>query len=87
MFVAGDIANAETIAAAANIPSAMVCLKQLEPVAMASPSPGDDGLLVVGMRKLALKQAVYGGCGNILAPVLLEDIGKAAGPFGIALPF
>ena len=87
MFVAGDIANAEAIATAAQLAPLEACLKTLEPVAMASPNPMADGLLTIGARKAALQASVSGPCGSIVAPILLQKIGKAAGPFGLALPF
>jgi hypothetical protein len=87
MFVTGDIKNAEAISAAANMPGYVACLQDLEPVAMASPDPKSDGLLTLGARKMALIQAVSGSCGSVLAPILLRALSKAAGPFGLALPF
>jgi hypothetical protein len=87
MFVSGDIANAEVIAMSAGLVTYSTCLKTLEPVAMASPMPKNDGLLTVGARSLALQQAVYGPCGSVLAPILLKALGKAGGPFGLFLPF
>lgn len=87
MFVVGDIANAEVIAAAAGLKTYSACLMLLEPVAMASPVPAYDGLLTLGARSLALRQAVYGPCGSVLAPILLKALGKAGGPFGVFLPF
>jgi hypothetical protein len=87
IFVLGDIANAKVIAAAAGLTSYSSCLKTLEPVAMASPMPANDGLLTLGAREMALQQSIYGPCGSILAPILLKALGKAAGPFGITLPF
>jgi hypothetical protein len=87
MFVMGDIKNAEFIAGQAGLTSYVACLHTLEPVAVASPDPTHDGLLVLGARTMALQAAVYGPCGSVLAPILLKALGKAAGPFGIALPF
>jgi len=87
MFVSGDIRNAEFIAGAARLTSYVACLHTLEPVALPSPDPPNDGLLTIGARKMALEAAVYGPCGSVLAPILLKALGKAAGPFGIALPF
>jgi hypothetical protein len=87
MFVSGDIKNAEFIAGQAGLASYVACLHTLEPVAVASPDPSNDGLLTLGARKMALVASVNGPCGSVLAPLLLEKLGKAAGPFGLALPF
>jgi hypothetical protein len=87
MFVSGDIKNAEFIAGQAGLVTYTTCLHTLEPVAVASPDPSNDGLLTLGARKMALVASVNGPCGSVLAPLLLEKLGKAAGPFGLALPF
>jgi hypothetical protein len=87
MFVMGDINNAQVIAQAAGLQGYSTCLTVLQPVAMASPDPTHDGILTIGARKMALEQAVYGPCGSVIAPILLKALGKAAGPFGIGLPF
>jgi hypothetical protein len=87
MFVMSDIKNAEFISAQAGLTTYTACLGMLEPVATPSPDPAHDGLLVLGARALALKQAVYGPCGSVLAPILLRALGKASAPFSIALPF
>jgi hypothetical protein len=87
MFVAGDIRNAEFIASQAGLTGYLACLHTLEPIAVASPDPTQDGLLTLGARSMALQAAVYGPCGSVLAPVLLKALGKGAGPFGLFLPF
>jgi hypothetical protein len=87
MFVEGDRANAEYIAAAAGLSHYYVCMQLLRPVAMASPAPENDGLLVLGARVAALDQALHGDCGSVVAPILLKALGKATAPFSIALPF
>jgi len=87
MFASGDIKNAEFIAGQAGLTGYAACLHILEPVAVASPDPTQDGILTLGARSLALQQAVYGPCGSILAPILLKALGKAGGPFGLFLPF
>ncbi len=88
LFVAGDIKNAAAIAQAANNTVLVDCLVQLEPVAMASPAPANDGLLVVAARAAVLQAAVSGACGPVLAPLMLRIQGKLVpAPFGVLLPF
>jgi hypothetical protein len=87
VFVSGDIANAQAIAVAGGNMQYAACMQVLGPVAMASPDPANDGLLVLGAREANLVAAVNGPCGQVLAPLLLKALGKAAGPFGLALPF
>jgi hypothetical protein len=87
MFVSGDISNAQAIAMAGGNAQYAACMSALAPVAMASPTPANDGLLVVGARSANLQAAVNGACGPILAPLLLKKLGKLAGPFGVGLPF
>ncbi len=88
LFVSGDIKNAEAIARAANNTVLVDCLVQLEPVAMASPAPANDGLLVVAARAAVLQAAVSGACGAVLAPLMLRIQGKLVpAPFGVLLPF
>ncbi len=88
LFVSGDIKNAEAIARAANNTILVDCLVQLEPVAMASPAPTNDGLLVVAARAAVLQAAVSGACGPVLAPLMLRIQGKLVpAPFGVLLPF
>lgn len=88
MFVAGDLANAAAISAAAGDAVGAQCAKALMPVAMASPNPAQDGLLVVEARKRALALALAGGCGQVVAPALLSAIGKVVPqPFNLLLPY
>lgn len=88
MFTAGDLANATALAiAGADAPGA-ACWNGLVPAAAASPDPADDGVAVLAERKRLLAQAVSGPCGAIIAPAILQAIGKAVpAPFSLALPF
>jgi hypothetical protein len=88
-FAAGDLANAGALAKGGNDPLAAACWVGLAAAAAPTPDPADDGAAVLAERKRLIVQAVGAGpCAAVVAPMLLQDIGKAIpAPFNLALPF
>jgi hypothetical protein len=86
-FTVGDLANAATLAGQSD-PTGAQCWAALELAAAATPKPSDDGLATLAERERLAQLAVAGACGAIIAPALLQDIGKAVpAPINLALPF
>lgn len=74
MFTAGDIANAEAVAAAGGDKTGAACWAALEPAVAPAPNPNAEGL-ATGAERSRLLQATLGGpCGGVAAPVLLSAL-------------
>jgi hypothetical protein len=87
-FSAGDLANAVALAAAGKDSAGAACWAGLAPVVAVAASPSDQGLATLAERKRLLAAAVEGECGAVIAPALLEDLGKLApAPANLLLPF
>jgi len=87
-FVSGDINNAAALAKSGNDVAGATCLQMLAPAASPTPNPSQDGLFVLKERKRLIEQAVASACGPVIAPMLLQDIGKTIpAPFNLVLPF
>jgi hypothetical protein len=87
-FTQGDLANAAALATQSD-PSGAACWTTLAGAAATTPTPSADGLATLAERKRLVQQAVtQGGCGEVIAPALLQDIGKIVPvPINLALPF
>ena len=87
-FAAGDLANAAALAQKGNDQVGAMCWTGLEAAAAATPNPTADGLATLAERKRLTGEVIAGACGSVLAPVLLQDLGKIVpAPFNLALPF
>jgi hypothetical protein len=88
-FAAGDLANAGALATAGNDSIGAMCWVGLAAAAAATPNPAADGAAVLTERKRLIQQAVAAGpCAAVVAPMLLQDIGKVIpAPFNLVLPF
>lgn len=79
MFTAGDIANAEAVAAAGGDKTGAACWAALEPAVAPAPNPNAEGL-ATGAERSRLLQATLGGpCGGVAAPVLLSTLKSVPG--------
>lgn len=86
-FTAGDLVNAAALAGKAD-PLGAQCWEALGLAAAATQNPSGDGLAVLAERKRLAEQAVAGSCGAVIAPALLQDIGKVVpAPANLLLPF
>ena len=81
-FTEGDLANAAALATAGSDTAGAQCWNGLAPAAAPSPMPQTDGIAVVAERDRLLHAAVAGPCGAVIAPALLNLLGKA-----IPVPF
>ncbi len=81
-FTKGDLGNAAALAAAGGDTIGVQCWNGLAPAAAASPMPQTDGIAVVAERDRLLQTAISGPCGAVIAPALLNLLGKA-----LPLPF
>jgi hypothetical protein len=87
-FTAGDLANAAALATSGKDSVGASCWAGLAPAAAASPQPSTDGFAVLAERKRLAQAAVGGSCGAVIAPALLQDVGKAVpAPGNLLLPF
>jgi hypothetical protein len=87
-FTAGDLANAAALAKSGGDAAAAQCWAAFGGAAAATANPADDGLATLAERKRLAQAAVAGPCGAVIAPALLEDIGKAVpSPGNLLLPF